>query len=396
MLLFKAALLALFLQGPSLRDWFKYIFKFIHLSSQFWAGFIMAASLCGYWFFLRFWSTLKEGRIASLAASKWLALGLFTAVLLTMLVVYPMADALKHQMAGSDQDDALILGAHDILAGTPYASKTYFGNPQSGGPGWVLIAMPFSVTGAYRLFFPSLLAGLMLALKRRTGSWRTGNLFLVLASTGLIFWDLTAVGSDMVAWGCAAALALMAVEAFARRGPIHLAWLAVLLGCLATARLVFMPFSLLAGLFLYRRGAFKQAWALALGGSAVTLLLHLGFFLWTEGRYAPLHLIKKGSGLLDIFPMWVLACAIAAGCAVLVIVYRLAKGGLDQWMLAAWVAIGLPLALISLLDLVNRRFDLALWEGANYLGPAMPFLLCWLAWEEHGSLSLNEGYNHSY
>ena len=350
----------------------------------------MAASLSGYWFFLRCWSTLRECRLAALAASKWLALGLFATVLLTMLVVYPMADALKFQKAGSDQDDALIIGAEDILAGSPYASKTYFGNPQSAGPGWVLIALPFSVTGAYRLFFPSLLAGLGLALKRRTGSWRMGNLFLLLASTGLIFWELTAVGSDMFAWGCAAVLALLAVEAFAQRGPIHLIWLAMLLGCLATGRIVFLPFPLLAGLFLWRRGARQRALAIGIGGIAVALVLHLGFFLWTKGSYAPLHLIFKGSSLLDTFPLWVFAPAMAAGCALVILVYRLAKGGIDHWLLATWVAMGLPLALISFSDLTSNHFDFAGWGGANYMGPALPFLLGWMAWEEQGPLPLTE------
>lgn len=384
----KAATLVVFIQVPSLRDWYKYIFKYVPDSAHVSAGVLMAASLSGYWFFLRCWSGLQEGRLAALAASKWLALGLFATVLLTMLVVYPKADALKFHMAGSDQDDALIIGAGDILAGSPYASPTYFGNPQSAGPGWILIALPFSVTGAYWLFFPSLLAGLGLALKRRTGSWRMGNLFLLIASTGLLFWDLTAVGSDMFAWGCAAVLALLAVEAFAPRSPIHLTWLAMLLGCLATGRIVFLPFPLLAGLFLWRRGARQRALAIGIGGLAVALALHLGFFLWTKGSYAPLHLVSKGFRLLDIIPPWVFASAMAAGCALFLLVYRLAKGGIDQWMLATWVAIGLPLALISFSDLASKEFDFALWGGANYMGPALPFLLGWMAWEEQGPVPL--------
>jgi hypothetical protein len=390
LLWFKAVTLVLFIQGPSMRDWFKYIFKYISLPSKVLVGLIMVVSLSGYWFVLRCWPTLREGHLAALAASKWLFLGLWATVLLTMLLVYPMADALKFQMAGSDQDDALIIGAQDILAGSPYASKTYLGNPQSAGPGWVLLTMPFSLAGAYRLFFPGLLACLGLALKLRTGSWRTGNLFLLLAFTGLIFWDLTAVGSDVLTWGCAAALALILVEDFARRNPIHLTWLAMIVGCLATARIVFLPFPLLAGLFLWQRGDRKEALVIATGGIAVAVVLHLSFSLWTGGSYPPLHLIRKGSGLLDILPLWVLAPAIAAGCFLVLLVYHLAKGGLDRWMLAAWVAFGLPLALISFSDLITRHFDFALWAGANYLGPALPFLLCWMAWEEQGASPFRE------
>jgi hypothetical protein len=383
---FKAVILVLCIQCPSLRDWFKYVFKYIPLPGIALAGLILAVTLPGYWFMLRFWPTLQEGRLSTLAASKWLFLGLCAAVLMTTLFVYPLADALKFQGGGSDQDDALILGAKDILAGSPYASKTYLNNPQSSGPGWPLIALPFAVTGAYPLFFPSLLACLGLALKRRTGGWRTGNLFLLLASTGLIFWELTAVGSDMIPWGCAAALALLLVEGFSRRGPIHWFWLAVLLGCLATGRIVFLPFPLLSGLFLWQRGARKEALAITIGSMAVALVLHLGFYFWTGGNYPPLHLISKGSSRLDVLPLWVLAMVIAAGCCLPFSVYHLAKGGVDRWMLAAWVAIGLPLALISFADLAWKHFDFALWEGANYMGPALPFLLCWLAWEEHGSV----------
>jgi hypothetical protein len=382
LLWFKAAALVVFLQVPSLRDWFKYIFKYVPLLNKVWAILFMAVALIGYWFLLRFWPKLQDYRLAALAASKWLALGLFAAVLFTMLVVYPKADALKFQMAGSDQDDALIISAEDVLAGSPYASKTYLGNPSSCGPGWVLIAMPFSATGAYGLFFPSILVGLGIALKRRTGSWRTGNLFLLLASTGLIFWDLTAVGSDIIAWGCAAALALLAVEAFARSSPIHLTWLAMLLGCLATARIVFLPFPLLAGLFLWQRGDRQGALAIAAGGAVMALVLNLVFYLWTGGHYPPMHLIGRGSGLLNKLPPGVLVFAILAGGAALILVCRLAKGGVDHWMLATWVALSPSLALISFADLFNEHFDLANWNGANFLIPALPFLLCWIAWEE--------------
>jgi hypothetical protein len=36
----------------------------------------------------------------------------------------------------------------------PYVIQTYLGNPLSPGPGWVLLALPFTVSGLYVVFFP--------------------------------------------------------------------------------------------------------------------------------------------------------------------------------------------------------------------------------------------------
>ncbi len=127
----------------------------------------------------------------------WPAVLLVAAFTLVTLFVYPYADALKLQGAGSDADDALILSAQALIRlENPYSLSTYLGNPPAPGPGWAFLAIPFSFPGTYWLFFPSTLALALWRLRLAGSDWTTVNRFTILMASSLCVWELAAIGSD--------------------------------------------------------------------------------------------------------------------------------------------------------------------------------------------------------
>ena len=81
----------------------------------------------------------------------WLVLLASVLVAVAFLVVYPIANT-HAAGAGSDDDDALNLGAMALLAGRfPYAHTTYLGNVLHHLPGAFILATPFVALGTSAL-----------------------------------------------------------------------------------------------------------------------------------------------------------------------------------------------------------------------------------------------------
>lgn len=109
---------------------------------------------------LGFWSVAHRflRKVEALVPERWawglaLATGLMLLVLFSAL--YPIADA-GIIGGGSDRDDALNLGARELLQWRcPYHVTTYLGNPIAPLPGGLLLSLPFVVLGnsAYQNFF---------------------------------------------------------------------------------------------------------------------------------------------------------------------------------------------------------------------------------------------------
>jgi len=85
-----------------------------------------------------------------------LALVTGVVLILLFLALYPVADS-GIVGGGSDRDDALNLGARELLRGRcPYHVTTYLGNPIAPLPGGVVLALPFVLlfgNSAYQNFF---------------------------------------------------------------------------------------------------------------------------------------------------------------------------------------------------------------------------------------------------
>ena len=144
----RAALgLALVLIGPSLGHVQKY--------TGTWGVLLYVLGVVAFWAWVPRLLRRVDARVVPERWAWGLALGTGIALLLLFFALYPLADS-GIVGGGSDRDDALNLGAREILRGRcPYHVTTYLGNPLSPLPGGMLLALPFVVLGnsAYQNFF---------------------------------------------------------------------------------------------------------------------------------------------------------------------------------------------------------------------------------------------------
>jgi len=301
-------------------------------------------------------------------------------VLITLInfFVYPIADNLKYQGRGSDQDDALIVTAGNLVLGkNPYEAHTYFhSNPISPGPGWIILCLPFALKGLYFLLTPFYIMLLSLLLRKITGSYFSGNVFLILCMSSLAFWETMVAGSDMFAIGALFTLSVCAVFYSIDKGGILLFLSILLLAFAATSRIVFIYIIPVTGILLWKRSAFKHLIYL-LAALAIAVLLHFIFYLWNPASYTPLHLLAKGGRLLASGLKFYAAILTLA---VLIFTYLKVKSSISSWLFFFCLSLAVPLFFISIGDLINmRNFNLSQWEGANYLLVVMPIYAVYIA-----------------
>ena len=299
----------------------------------------------------------------------------FMGSLATVSLVYPLADGLRAEMRGSDQDDAILICGRALLEGTyPYGQETYLGNPPSPGPGVLALFLPSLLAGWYPL---TTVLGLALALawiRKRLGPAVLVSFCLILA-TSLLYWDLLAVGSDLVVISLLITVATdWSSTVSTRRGACALGILAGVLGGSRTP-LVFIP--LIFAFPVSGRRASLGA-LIAIVGLGTALGLHAVLWVWDPSGYTPLHLIGKGDSILGVGGIiaTVSTCTLA-GAWLLV---NRTRANIHLW--STVLGLGCPLGAVSLASLSGVTVDgLASWEGANYLFPVLPTLALWAALE---------------
>jgi hypothetical protein len=242
----------------------------------------------------RHWSGIPAGapRLLRIRALPMVAVTLLAIV---NAVGYPVADGLKRVGRGSDQDDALILTGERLLAGQrPYAAVTYLDHRPSPGPGWVLLALPFTVTGLYFLLTPAFV-WIAAAAVRAAHGVGPANVFLLLLASSPGFWETMIVGSDMFAIG--ALFVVTAVLAHSCRSPRTAPWVAALAGLASTSRLPFASIVPLLAAFLWKREHSEGVRFFLIAGGAAAFL-HAGFLAWDPAHYWPAHLFAKAQAFL--------------------------------------------------------------------------------------------------
>ncbi len=358
------------LQFPSLRVLYKYTAASQHFLIYFYLLLIFAV----YWIIF---SKQILSLLNNILNKRWITWVLAVVIILINFIVYPIADNLKLQGKGSDQDDAIIVTASNLALGkNPYEAHTYFtGNPLSPGPGWIILNLPFALKGLYFLLTPFYIILLLLLLRKITGGYFSGNLFIILCISSFAFWETMVVGSDMFAIGALFTLSICAIFYNVNKRKVLLALSMLLFAFAATSRIIFIYILPIMGIFLWRRTAFKYLVYL-LVASAVTVLLHLIFYFWNPAVYTPLHLLAKGDRLLiSGFKDY----AVILTLAVLVFTYLKVNSDISSWIFFFALSLGVPLFFVSIGDLVNmRHFNFALWEGANYLLVIMPIYLAYI------------------
>jgi hypothetical protein len=352
-------LLWLGLQVPSLRALYKYLPARLHplIVIYLLAAFgVYADFLHGGW--------LKR-RLQRILSSGWTMICLVAVALGVNYVVYPIAYALKYQMRGSDQDDALILVGNRLRhLVSPYAERTYYNNPISTGPGLVLLLLPFLSFERYFLITPLVLAAVAYILYRISGSFYPANLFIGLCLTSPAFWETIVAGSDLFVIGGLLVLCLALLYAKIEQNRLYLFFGILFLVLAVTSRVVFLYLVPLIGLFLWKRRP-SLGYTVVIFALSGALLIHGIFYFWDPPNYTPLHLLGKGGVLL---PGYLKISLILSALAVGWLTLTKVTDNLVSWLFFLWLGLVTPLAFTAFGDLVYRRnFQFADWEGANYL-----------------------------
>lgn len=294
----------------------------------------------------------------------------FVVVTIACWIVYPFADALKLNLQGSDQDDCIILGVNRILNFShPYGEKTYFGNPCSPGPGLLLLYAPFVIFHIYILGAIASIAAVVLSLYQKRGDWNIAGLWLTALFSSLIIPELLAVGSDLVLLGNGIAFLAIALPPTVRnRNLTSTIYLSILCGLVASSRINFIVIAPLVSLFVFagwRRGGVIFFCLSTL----VAFIPSIYIYFLDPTIFTPLHLAGKSSNIAGP-QMLVFGAILSIGTAL----YSTFRSRVDETFIPMGLFISLaPMLLsVSLGDLSTRHWNIAAWDGANYLVPLIP------------------------
>lgn len=299
-------------------------------------------------------------------------------ILITLIAasfyIYPMADELKEQGKGSIADDALYLPFQAWAeGGTLYDDSHILGEAKaSPGPGWIFANAPFLGMDArlYPLLVPFWLTVMIGLLRWYHTHWRAINQMMGAVSLSLIFWELTVTGHDALALSaCNLMFFILAEHAFQQsgmRGRLWRAAVAALLGIYATARIIFPFVAPLLSLLWFKVHPWR-AIGFTLMATAALAALH-GYHYTQNSYYDPLHLYGRAESIMGLGAVYL--GAIATGIAGLLALYYLQASHASRlrWYCIAFL---MPLCFISFGELRGMDYQLAVWEGANYLLPVM-------------------------
>jgi hypothetical protein len=222
----------------------------------------------------------------------WLALLAWTLIVVAFLVIYPIANT-HVPGTGSDDDDALNVGAMALLTGrSPYARTTYLGNVLHHLPGAFVLASPFVLLGTSALQNLFWLPVFFLAVREEADSdtaLRLAWLVLVL-SPGVLYEVVT--GTGYVSNAIYVQLGLWWLVRTTHRDVAAIMW-----GLTLASRANFLFLVPLAFGYLRQRHGYRAALRATTLTCATAACLTLTFYLHDRRDFGPL----EGANRLLVF-----------------------------------------------------------------------------------------------
>lgn len=233
--------------------------------------------------------------------------------------------------------------------------------PVSPGPGWLLLNGPFTLLGAYAFLVPAYLAVAVLILRNASRDPSDASLILLIFALSPAAWRLISEGNDLVALSAVMVVLVVLMHRFVSTTPRASAF-ALVVGAIATARIVYLGLPCLLGVLL----ATRSRWAgfvLAASGLATAATFHLVFAAGVD-PYPPAHLFDRASdkGSTLVMTIGVICSAIAAIAAL-----RRLSSSLASWLVVFAVCFATPHLFVGLSELSGGGYSFVGWEGANYL-----------------------------
>lgn len=333
------------------------------------ASLVLAAALAAFGWLL---FTPRHGSLARLLEDKRFWVG--------CLVLFAVGDLLRYPIQSRKPNfetaaPALIEPALHLARGhDPYG--VHLGNsvPISPGPGWIVLLMPLTLSGAVMLVTPFVAAMTAAALFVRSSL--AAGVFMALLLMQPNFLSQTTVGHDLFAIPIAfSALCLLGESSI---GDLRLIVpLAVVAASFATSRLPMIVLVLFLCVGLYRRHR-RSGVIFAVISIPLTAVWHVAFYLWARSDhtyYQPLHLLGRAASTGTEFPL----IGLLGGLVVCLWAALRMRGLASDWMLAGALFLVLSFVPEAIGELVALHGNFAAWEGANYLSFGDSLLVAYLA-----------------
>jgi hypothetical protein len=315
---------------------------------------------------------LSQDWVRKLVLSRisWLSVMIVLAIL--TVTFYPLADALKNQMGGWDQDDCLKLGVENLIQGqNPYRDRSYFGNPCSPGFGAFVIYLPFVLAGLL-----SLAPIVWLAVSRDlVGRWvqnkvQAALFFLIIASSPMTL-ELLVNGSDIVFMALGIVFSALGVQFALRKGGLaFLGIAAVLVGLVASMRVNFLLLVVVTKVFVFFKTKFGGM-LFGLVASVVSTLPSALTYLSDPSGFTPLHLVGKSQAIVPPVLYVVIGFLMLASLVIGALSVKRGKFDLVEF---ATLVFAPHIVFLSVSALVFGGWDFYNWGAGHYLYVLTPGL----------------------
>jgi hypothetical protein len=218
-----------------------------------------------------------------------LALVTLLAIVVVFAIVYPMVDTHAPGM-GSDDDDALNLGARALIAARfPYAERTYLGNALHHFAGAFVLAAPFVLVGTSALQNLVWLPLFFVAVRTETGDSRHALelAWLTLALSPAVMHDVV-TGTGYASNSISVALGLWWLVRTRHRDAAAVAW-----GVTLASRANFFFLLPLAFGWLRHNVSVRAAVRATFLSCLTIALLTVPFYLHDPGNFGPLDAASR-------------------------------------------------------------------------------------------------------
>jgi len=242
-----------------------------------------------------------------------LALALFALLVVIFAAVYPRVNV-QLPLRGSDDDDALNIGARALLHGrSPYTERTYLGNVLHQFEGAFLLAMPFVLIGTSALQNLFWIPMFFVAARSECRDGRAVHLAALTLVASPVVLHQVATGTGHVANAIYVALGLWWLARTERHRDIaSVAW-----GVTLASRANFLFLLPFAFAWIRRRGGMGAAIRSSVLTLATVALLTLPFYLSAPASYGPLEAVDRLTRFDAALPYASVAVMLGMGLAAL-------------------------------------------------------------------------------
>jgi hypothetical protein len=308
---------------------------------------------------------LKSPKIIKILENNLFWLGILFLYLLLTIYFYPLADGLKVNMGGWDQDDCLILGVNNLFTGdNPYKDSSYFGNPCSPGFGALAIYAPFIAVGLTAITPIIWMIFVQMKLRSVIKANLGIGVFIVIYAASPMTLELMVNGSDILVMGFGILLIALSLEtAESSKTSKSLILPAVLVGLIGSMRVNMLLILLIAGIYVIVKFG-KRSWIFIFITSVLALIPSVIIYLTDPTNFTPLHLVGKSQVLVPSGLYVVMILLTLAGVVAGTELVRRKLIHLADFLL---ISFSPHIVFLAFTPLIFGGWDFYNWEAGHYL-----------------------------